>query len=83
MTIAVERAESRAAEQRAGWTVREAALTDQCLGLKAQLEEAQVRGLAGGGGDCSTSAHVNTGGAERLGLFILGSLGKGAARSQL
>ena len=42
MTIAVERAESRASEQRAGWAVREASLTEQCLSLKRELEGVQV-----------------------------------------
>ena len=42
VTIAVERAESRASEQRAGWAVREASLTEQCLSLKRELEGVQV-----------------------------------------
>ena len=42
VTLAVERAESRAAEQRASWAVREASLTDQCVGLRNELDQTQV-----------------------------------------
>lgn len=42
VTIAVERAESRASDQRANWAVKEANLTEQCLSLKRELEALQV-----------------------------------------
>ena len=38
----MERAESRASEQRARWAVKEANLSDQCLVLKRELEATQV-----------------------------------------
>ncbi|GAX81474.1 hypothetical protein CEUSTIGMA_g8903.t1 [Chlamydomonas eustigma] len=41
VTLAVERAESRAVEQRAGWTVREAALQDECSRLRNLVEDSQ------------------------------------------
>ena len=42
MTIAVERAEARASDQRANWAVKEAQSTEQCLTLKRELEAVQV-----------------------------------------
>ena len=42
VTIAVERAESRASEQRANWSVKEASLSDQCIQLKRELESSQA-----------------------------------------
>lgn len=49
VTLAVERSESRSAEQRANWTVREATLTEQLVHVKQELQEAKVRSWCGKG----------------------------------